>query len=295
MATAKVQKLHKMNRISVFDVVLWIVMLFSSVIVLYPVLRIVAGSFSNSELIDRNMVGIIPKGFTINNYKSLFQLDIMWSSYWNTLKYTVAAMLIGVILNLMTAYPLSKKHFVGRKFWNLMIVFTMLFSGGLIPTYLVVTNLGMANTIWAITVPGCVSAWYVILTRTFFESIPATLEEAAKIDGANDVTIMFRIFLPLSTPIIAILALYFAVGKWNDFFGPLLYLPQRENWPLALLLRQWLIMDSSQSSMEQQQQLISQTARNYTAIVVTSLPIVCIYPFIQKYFSQGMMIGAIKG
>lgn len=294
-AVTRQKKLHKKGAVTFFDMVLWFIMLFAIVIVLYPVLRILAGSFSNSELLDRNAVGIIPKGFTLANYMNLFQMDIIWSSYLNTVYYTVVAVAVGVTLTATTAYPLSKRHFVGRRGWNMMLLFTMLFSGGLIPAYLVVTSLGMSGTVWSITVPGCVSAWNVILMRTFFESIPASMEESAKIDGANDFVILLRIYIPLSLPIIATLSLFFAVGKWNDFFGPLLYLQQRPQWPLALLLRQWLIKDSAQSSMNDSLQLISQTARNYTAIVVTSVPIICVYPFIQKYFARGMMVGAVKG
>jgi ABC-type sugar transport system, permease component len=290
------RRLHKINTITVFDFVLWIIMALSIVAVLYPVLMIVAGSFSNNELLIRNKVGIIPKGFTLDNYKALFKMDIIWVSYWNTIKYTLTATFFGVLLTTLGAYPLSKRHFVGRRFWNKMLLFTMLFSGGLIPSYLVVSNLGWINTIWAISIPGAIGAWYVILARTFFESIPASMEESAKIDGANDLRILFNIYMPLSKPIIATLALYYAVGKWNDFFGPLIYFTRKELQPLSLLMRNWLTMDNaSQSSMDQQVQQISQIARNYTAIITTSLPIICLYPFIQKYFAKGMMIGAIKG
>lgn len=292
---AKNKKIYKRNAITVFDIFLWLIMSLAIIVIIYPVLRIISGSLSNNELLIRNEVGIIPKGFTFDNYKALFRMDTIWVSYWNTIKYTLAATFFGVLFTTAGAYPLSKRHFVGRRFWNKMLLFTMLFSGGLIPGYLVVSSLGWVNTIWAISIPGAVGAWYIILARTFFESIPASMEESAKMDGANDLSILLKIYMPLSKPIIATLALYYAVGKWNDFFGPLIYLTRRNMQPLALLMRNWLIMDDSQSSMEQQMQQISQIARNYTAIITTSLPIICVYPFIQKYFAQGMMVGAIKG
>ena len=291
----KNKRIYRKNAITFFDIVLWFIMALSIVTIMYPVLVIISGSFSDSEMLLRNAVGIIPKGFTIANYKALFKMEVIWSAYLNTIVYTIAATFFGVLFTMMGAYPLSKKHFVGRSFWNKMLLFTMLFSGGLIPSYLVVSQLGWINTVWSICIPGAVSAWYVILARTFFESIPSSMEESAKIDGANDLQVLGRIYIPLSKPIMATLALYFAVGKWNDFFGPLIYLTRRNMQPLALLLRNWLILDDSQSSMEQQMQQISQAARNYTAIVATTLPIICVYPFIQKYFAKGMMIGAIKG
>lgn len=291
----RIKKLHSRNSVSFFDIFLWLIMSATVVVVLYPVIRIVAGSLSNNELLVRNEVGIIPKGFTLDNYKALFKMDIIWISYWNTIKYTLAATFFGVLFTTFGAYPLSKRHFVGRSFWNKILLFTMLFSGGLIPGYLVVSGLGWVNTIWSVTIPGAVGAWYIILARTFFESIPVSMEESAKMDGANDIKVLLTIYMPLSKPILATLALYYAVGKWNDFFGPLIYLTRREKQPLALLMRSWLIKDDSQSSMEQQMQQISQIARNYTAIITTSLPIICVYPFIQKYFAKGMMVGAIKG
>lgn len=274
------------------DIVIWIVMIGSIVVTMYPVLLIVAGSFSGQEAFLRGEVGIIPVDFTLNNYKKVFAMGEIWSSYWNSIKYTVLSTVVSLICTCGMAYALSKRHLVGRKFFTYMLMFTMMFSGGMIPTFLIISKLGMVNTIWAIVLPGAVSAWYVILARTFFEGIPDSLEESAKIDGANDVIVFAKIYLPLSMPIVATLALYFAVGQWNNFMGPLIYMNETKDYPLALLLRQWLVSDIGNQS---DPSALSNTVRNYTAIVVSTLPILCVYPFVQRYFTQGMMVGAIKG
>jgi putative aldouronate transport system permease protein len=296
----KVKKLHKMNHISIGDIIIWIIMIFCIVIVLYPILSIVSGSFSNSELVLRGQVGILPKGFTTRNYIALFSNKKLWPAYAYTLLYTVVGTAFSLFLNFCCAYPLSKRTFVGRRVWNFLLMFTMLFSGGLIPSFLLNTQvLPWMDTIWPFTLSGCVGAWTVIMIRTYFESIPSSLEESAKIDGANDVIILFKIYLPLSMPILATFGLFAAVGQWNNYFGPMLYMHDPSKWPVALLLRQWLFVDEGTGASgvggSEQAYAIPQVARNYTAIVVTMLPIICVYPFIQKYFVKGMMVGAIKG
>jgi len=282
------------------DWLIWLNMLFIWLIVMYPILRIIAGSLSNADLLLRNEVDIIPKGFTLNNYRSLFSNSKLWSAYGNSIYYTLLAVAFNVVLTCMTAYPLSKRHFVGRRTWNFMLMFTMLFSGGLIPSFVLNARiLGWMNTPWPFTLSGCVSAWNVILTRTFFESIPDSLEESAKIDGCNDLQILVKIYFPLSLPIVATLSLWAAVGAWNNYLGPLIYMRDSGRQPLALLLRQWLTVDEGSAlgsaSTSEDQLAIPQLARNYTAIIVTMLPVICVYPFIQKYFVKGMMVGAIKG
>lgn len=293
-------KAHKLNKITVGDVIIWLVMLLSIVIVLYPILSIVAGSLSNSELVLRGQVKIIPKGFTVRNYVALFSNQKLWPAYVHTLLYTAVGTAASLFFNFCCAYPLSKHTFVGRRVWNFLLMFTMLFSGGLIPSFLLNTQIfDWMDTMWPFTVAGCVGAWTVIMIRTFFEGIPVSLEESAKIDGANDIVVLFRIYLPLSFPIIATFGLFAAVGQWNNYFGPMIYMHDPSQWPVALLLRQWLFVDSGTANAgvggTEQAYAIPQIARNYTAIVVTMLPIICVYPFIQKYFVKGMMVGAIKG
>lgn len=288
----------KLKRPTLGDWIIWMIMILVWVIVLYPVLLVVAGSFSNADLLLRGEVGIIPRGFTIRNYVSLFQNETLWTAYGYSIYYTVLAVFFNVILTCMTAYPLSKRSFVGRRKWNFILMFTMLFGGGLIPSFILNARiLGWMNTPWAFTLSGCVGAWNVILARTFFESIPDSLDESAKLDGATDLQILFKIYLPLSMPIVATLGLYAAVGAWNNYMGPLIYMHDAEKQPLALLLRQWLTVDggSSTTATLSDELAIPQLARNYTAIIVTMLPIIAIYPFIQRYFVKGMMVGAIKG
>ena len=288
----------KLKRPTIGDWLIWLNMAVVWVIVMYPVLRIIAGSFSNADLLLRNEVNIIPRGFTLNNYRSLFSNAQLWTAYGYSIYYTVLALIFNVGLTAMTAYPLSKRHFVGRRVWNFILMFTMLFGGGLIPSFVLNARLlHWMNTPWPFTLAGCVGAWNVILTRTFFESIPESLEESAKIDGANDLSVLLRIYVPLSLPIIATLSLFAAVSAWNNYFGPMIYIRDMNRQPLALLLRQWLTVDDSSAVANNALDTLNipQIARNYTAIIVTMLPIICIYPFIQKYFVKGMMIGAIKG
>ena len=299
IATASKPK-RKRIKVTVGDLLIWLVMLLAMVIVLYPVLKIVAGSFSNSELLLRGEVGIVPNGFTLKNYMSLFSNSSLWKAYGYTILYTVVSTIASLFFTLSCAYPLSKRTFVGRRKWNFVLMFTMLFSGGLIPTFMLDTQIfPFMNTMIPFTISGCVGAWNVVLARTFFEGIPQGLEESAKIDGANDLIILLKIYLPLSKPIIATLGLFAAVGAWNNYFGPMVYMNDMDRWPVALPLRQWLFVDSSTSvttgSSIGDAYAIPQIARNYTAIVVTMLPIICVYPFVQKYFVKGLMVGAVKG
>lgn len=281
------------EKYGILDIVVVLIMVVAIVVTLYPVLVIVAGSLSDPLLVIQNKVGIIPKGLTFGNYFYVFQMDMIWRSYANTILYTVVGTAFGTVLTVLTAYPLSRKRFVGRHFFNKLIVFTMIFSGGLIPTYLVVRSLGWIETIWAVCIPGCTGAWYVILARTFFESIPDSIEESAKIDGATDFVVLARIILPLSVPIVSTLALFISVVYWNNFFTPLIYLNDQKMYPLALLLQKVLLLGQSESNSGAAQ--VSALAINYTCIVVATLPIVMVYPFIQKYFTQGIMVGSIKG
>lgn len=267
-------------------------MIFAIIITLYPVLLMIAGSISDPLLVIQNKIGIIPKGINFNNYITVFEMNSIWLSYWNTIKYTVVGTIAGTLITVMTAYPLSKKRFVGRRVFNFLITFTMIFNGGLIPTFMVVKSLGWVDTIWAVTIPGCAAAWYVILARTFFESIPDSLEESAKIDGANDFTVLLKIIVPLSAPIVATLILFYAVVHWNNFFTPLIYLNDQKAYPLALLMRNILLKGTAETASQAQ---VSSTAIKYTCIIVTTLPIVLVYPRIQKYFAQGLMVGSIKG
>lgn len=291
------QMKKRRKKIDTMDVVIFIVMALVILVMLYPFLLIVASSLSDPVLVMQNKVGILPKGFTLQNYKIIFSKNDIWRSYWNTIRYTIVGTAIGVALTVMTAYPLSRKNFVGRNKFSMLIAFTMIFTGGLVPNFMVVRSLNWLDTIWAVAVPGCMSAYYLIVARTFFESIPASIEESARIDGANDFHILTKIILPLSGPIIATLTLFYAVAHWNNFFGPLIYLNSKSMFPLQIMLRSMLIEGNVADFAGQVDSgnLMVATSIKYTCIVVTSLPIICVYPFLQKYFVKGMMVGAVKG
>jgi putative aldouronate transport system permease protein len=234
----------------------------------------------------------------VGAYKLVFENPDVWRAYYNTIWYTLVGTTINVFMTVIGAYPLSRKNLIGRNFFTFFITFTMFFSGGLIPSFLLIKNLGLYNTRWAMVLPGAVSAWYIIIARTYFQSsIPDGLIDAAKIDGCNDISILFRIVIPLSAPIIAVLALFYAVGHWNSFFNALLYLPDKNLQPIQIYLVRVLI----QASPELIGQIQDEFARSayfiqlkYAVIIITILPIICVYPFLQKYFVKGVMIGAIK-
>lgn len=285
------------KKIELLDVVIFLVMAVVIVAMLTPFLLIISSSLSDPVLVMQNKVRLIPKGLTFQNYKIILGKNDIWKSYWNTIYYTVVGTGIGVVLTVVTAYPLSRKNFVGKKKFSMLIAFTMIFTGGLVPNFMVVRSLDWLDTVWAVTIPGCMSAYYLIIARTFFESIPSSLEESARIDGASDVHILTKIILPLSGPIVATLTLFYAVAYWNSFFGPLIYLNSKSKFPLQIMLRSMLIEGNVADYAGQVDtgNLMVATSIKYTCIVVTSLPIICVYPFLQKYFVKGVMIGAVKG
>ena len=248
-------------------------------------------------------VFLLPKGFTIIAYEAVAEYKDIWVGYRNTLFYTIVGTLINMILTICAAYPLARKDFMPRNVLMFFFMLTMYFSGGLIPTYLVVNNLHLTNTVWAMIIPGAVSIYNVIITRTYFvNSIPKSLEEAAELDGANTLQLLIKVVLPLSKPILAVIGLYYAVGHWNDFYTALLYINKKNLLPLQSFLRD-LLMSNKMSmanmqgldaaAMEAKMQL-SQTLK-YSVIIVSTIPVLCIYPFIQKYFVKGVMIGSVKG
>ena len=265
-------------------------------ITFYPFWKIFVSSLSDPNLVLLNKIKWIPKGFTLSNYKIVFSNNNVLLAYWNTILYTVTGTAISVILTITTAYPLSRKNFYGKNVYMKLIIFAMLFSGGLIPSFLVVKSLGFYNKIWAIIIPGAINIWNLIVTRTFFMSLPDSLEESAIIDGANDIQVLFQIYLPVSMPIIATMTLFYAVGQWNNYFKPLIYLNNKRQYPMQIFLRSILISsDISQYQMQADDTVVISTSIKYTVIMITTLPILAVYPFLQKYFVKGVMVGAIKG
>jgi putative aldouronate transport system permease protein len=270
------------------------------VIVLYPLIYVISSSFSSPLAVSSGKVWLWPVDFSLRGYEVAFSNPQIVTGYANSLYYTIFGTLISVTLTVLLAYPLSRRTLFGRSGIMIFIVFTMIFYGGLIPTYLVVKNLGMLNTRWALLIPQALAAWQVIIARTFFQvNIPEELAEAAELDGCSDLRFLWSVVLPLSKPILAVLVLMYAVGQWNAYFDALLYLKSADLYPLQLVLRSILILNTFTSgSMEasvmiERQQLAD--LLKYSLIVVGSLPVLLIYPFAQRYFVRGMLIGSVKG
>lgn len=287
----------------IFDITNLVVMVILLVLFIWPLWFVVIASFSDPNQVWSGNVLLIPKGFTTVAYQALADYGMIWIGYRNTIFYTVVGTLVNLVITICAAYPLSRKDFLPRNFFMFMFMLTMYFGGGLIPTYLVVNKIGLINTPWAMIVPGACSIYNVIITRTYFiNSIPSSLQEAAELDGANSFQFLVKIVLPLSKPILAVIGLYYAVGHWNDFYSALLYINNQELMPLQSFLRDLLM--SSKMSLTNLQGLdaaateakmqLSQTLK-YSVIIVSTVPVLCIYPFIQKYFVKGVMIGSVKG
>lgn len=268
-------------------------------VMLYPFVYVLAVSLSSPDAVMRNRVVLFPVGLNLTAYRAVVHNTGIWTGYANTMLYTVTGTLINLTVTSLMAYALSKKALFGRKFFSLFVVFTMFFQGGMIPNYILISKLRMINTIWAIVLPGAVSTWYLMVMRTFFSELPAELEEAAMVDGCNPFLIFLRIVLPLSKPILFTMALFYAVSHWNAYMAPLIYLNDKAKFPLQIIMRQILITgDTSFTNtiafLDDSSLIISDTIK-YAAIIVSILPIVITYPFIQKYFSKGVMIGSVKG
>lgn len=274
---------------------LWIV----SIIMLYPLLYVVACSFSDPLSVVQSKITLLPQGATLAAYERVFRNEMIMSGYKNTLVYTLLGTAINVVITLMTAYPLSRPDLVGKKAVNSMIAFTMLFSGGMVPTFLVVKDLGLMDSVWAIVLPGAMSAWNMFIVKNYYmTSIPRELIEAADVDGASDIRAYLSIVTPLSAPIVAVMVLYYGVGHWNAYFDALLYLRDKARYPLQLVIRTFFTAsdyaEQGGGSGDTAMLLINETMK-YALIVIASAPILCLYPLLQRYFIKGVMLGAIKG
>lgn len=284
-----------MKKITLWDVAMTAIAILVAVVIVYPFVNVLAVSFSSSAEVYKNPMMIWPHGFTLNAYHDLLSNKLIWSGYRNTIIITVLGTAFSLVLSILISYPLSRKDFRGRKAVSNILIFTMLFNGGLIPNFLLIKNLHLYDTIWALILPGAVSAYNCILFRSFFQSIPTSLTESAAIDGASDMRILLNIILPLSKPILATITLFTAVGKWNSFFSSVVYTKSRDLWTLQLVLREMLIAVKQQSQdILDISQMVASKSMDYAAIVVATVPILCVYPFIQKYFISGMMLGAVK-
>jgi putative aldouronate transport system permease protein len=281
------------------DAAIFLTMFVAVVVTLYPFVYVVSMSISDPMAVISRDVWLWPVGFSTDAYRLVFENDGVWRAYYNTVWYTVVGTLVNIAFTVCAAYPLSRATFTGRKPITTMIVITMFFSGGLIPTFILVGKLGLYDSRWVMIWPSAASAFLIIVARTFFQSIPNAYIEAAKLDGANDISILWKIVLPLSKPILAVLALFYAVGHWNAFFVPLVYLPSADLQPMSIFLSKVLIKDDQ--SMLGAGGVADTYVRSmlaiqlpYALIVVVILPIVLVYPFLQKHFAKGVMLGGLK-
>ncbi len=282
----------------IFKVFNFLIMAVIGFLTVYPFIYLTAQSFSSEAAVYAGKVSFFPVEFTAKTYQVILSKAEFYRYYFNTIVYSVLGTLISVSGTAILAYPLSKQKLVLNKFFTPFVVFTMFFAGGMIPNYVLIAQaLHMRDTLWAVVIPGAISAYYVLLMKSFFSSLPDELEEAASVDGLNTYGIFFKIILPLSKPILATMVLFYMVGIWNSWFDAFLYLDTKEKWPVALYLRQMIdiaVNPSEAGAASEEASQIAATIKS-SCMVLTAAPIVCIYPFVQKHFVQGMMIGAVKG
>lgn len=283
-----------------FNLALYTLCVVLIVVVLYPVWFIVIASFSDPSAVAGGKVFLWPVGFTVDGYDELLKQPQVWLGYYNTILYTILGTIIGLAVNVSAAYALSRKDLVGRKFLMGLYVFTMFFSGGLIPIFLTIQEFNLYNTFWVMVLPFSVSAYNIIVTRTFFEtSLPQDLWDAAQIDGCGNLRYFFTFALPLSKAVISVIALWTAVWQWNSYFNALIFLRDEKLYPLQLIMRNILITNQNFAALGTgEAAMIAMRRANlvrYSMIIIATVPIMCVYPFIQKYFDQGVMIGAVKG
>lgn len=282
---------------------IYFILIFILVAILLPVINIVSSSFSSASAVSAGRVGLVPVDFSLEGYKAVFNNSLIAGGFKNSFVYMIVGTLINLLVTMMAAYPLSSRDLAGKKFVTFMFTFTMFFGGGMIPSYLIVRDLGMIDTIWSMVVPGAVSVYNIIIARTFLQSsIPYELYESAQIDGSSYFRSFISITLPLSKALLAVLTLMFAVGHWNTYFNALMYLRSQDRFPLQLVLRQILVLNSF-NLMDMTAGMVEDALKRqylanllkYSVIVVASAPMLLMYPFIQKYFVKGVMLGSLKG
>lgn len=303
MINRVLQKISSLSDL-VFYLIVYLVSVFALIITLYPFLYTISMSFSVTEAVNANKVWLYPVGFTLQGYKKVFENKQIFISFYNTLLYTVAGTAANIVAICLAAYPLSKANFCLRKPLNMLISFSMYFSAGMMPNYILLTSMGFYNNRLVMIIPSLVITGYVMMCRSAFSEIPLEMTESARIDGAGDWTILLRIAVPLVRPTLAVLTLYCAVFHWNDFFTPMIYITDSSKEPMQLLLRRVVVMASNEMSEKLgalmsnvnmgKQEAIKRQIR-YVTIVVSTVPILVAYPFLQRYFVRGIMVGAIKG
>ena len=298
--TEMMNKVKKSKEDRIFLAVCYIIISILTIIVLYPMGYVVSATFSSGSAVAQGKVWLWPVEVTLDGYKAILKYKNIWIGYRNTIFYTVVGTVINVCLTMICAYPLARRNLRGRNAIMMLFVFTMLFNGGMIPNYILISKLKIINTPWAMLLPGAISVYNMIVARTFIQqNISSELMDAAKIDGCNDVQIFSQIVLPLSKAIIAVLAMWYAVGHWNSYFNAFLYLNDKELYPLQIFLRELLVLGNVSSEMVDAETIAQlqnlKYLLKYTTIVIATVPLFAIYPFVQKYFVKGVMIGSVKG
>lgn len=286
------------KKVTAFDIVLVILLIILSMTFLYPLLSTLAMSLSDSKVLLSDPVYLWPKGFSLQSYSALLSDARIWQYYGNTILYAAVGTIIMLVSTSLMAYPLSFRSFQGKGFISLLLTITMFFGGGLIPYYLTIMRLGLINTFWVMVLPGAISAYNVIVFKTFFMGIPESLKESAYLDGAGHFRVLISIVIPLSKALLATFTLFSVVGYWNDYLTAFLYLRDDTRYPIQLLLRRLLVLmdyqDPTTAAMLRDFNQISSRTTKAAAAMVTMVPILCIYPFLQKYFAQGVLVGSIK-
>ena len=268
--------------------------------IIIPLFYVAAASFMDPNVLNNQGISLRISDWTLEAYKRVMEDSMIWRGFANSFFYSISSTALSVFITSLAAYPMSKKELVGRKFFNTIFIITMFFGGGLIPTFILMNQLRLVNTVWAIIIPGSFNVWNMILARTYYQSISKELWEASQIDGANEIQYFFHILMPLCKPIIAVITLWGFVGMWNSYFDALIYLNDATLQPLQLVLRSILVQNTPQSGMIADIQSTAELAKmaellKYSTIVVSSLPLLVMYPFFQKYFDKGVMVGSVKG
>ena len=301
MKIGRKRSIHDSTGDRIFYFACYLIVILLVAVVLYPLIYIISASFSSPSKVSAGKVWLLPVSPTLYSYELILQYKNVYVGYGNTIFYTFVGTLINVVMTMLCAYPLSRRDFSGRFLCSMIFVFTMVFNAGMIPNYMLMRDLGILNTRWAMLLPGAISAYNMIVARTFIQnSIPDQLLEASKLDGCSDFQYFIHIVLPLSTTVIAVISLYYAVAHWNSYFNAFLYLSDRKLYPLQIFLRQILVQNSFDTSdvtdpdLAQQLQGLSEVLK-YSVIVVSTAPLMCLYPFVQKHFVKGVMIGSVKG
>lgn len=286
----------------IYGVFSHIIILLVMVILVYPIWAVVVASFSDPTELYKSSFHFWPETVTLDSYKLVFRDDSFLTGIWNSVKYTAVGTFINVILNICAAYPLSKRNFKGQSLLMKLFTFTMFFSGGIVPTYILINKMHLIDSFWVMILPSAIGTFNVILMRTYFQTnIPQELEDAASVDGCTNFKFLIRIALPLSIPIIVVVALYYGVGHWNDYFTAMMYLTKRQLYPLQLVLREILLENEAGKMLNvatdaaYAERMMSRMGLKYAVIVISTIPILVIYPFVQKFFSKGVMVGAVKG